>query len=105
MERYIIAARLKPGKTTEAEQMLATGPPFDPADVGLSSHAAYLTSDDVYLLFEGETARTTALQLAREHFVDVSRWQGVVNGLPSRVAEVPHGARCVYRWTAGDTAA
>jgi hypothetical protein len=37
MEQYVIAARLKPGKTLEAEQMLATGPPFDPSDAGLVS--------------------------------------------------------------------
>jgi hypothetical protein len=104
MEQYIIAARLKPGKATEAEQMLATGPPFDPSEAGLSSHAAYLAADDVYLLFEGETARTTALQLAREHPVEVSRWQGIVSGLPFRVPEVPHDARCVYEWKAGTPA-
>jgi hypothetical protein len=101
MERYIIAARLKPGKAAEAEQMLATGPPFDPSQAGLSSHAAYLAADDVYLLFEGQTARTTALQLAREHPVEVSLWQGIVSGLPFRVPEVPHDARCVYKWNAG----
>jgi hypothetical protein len=102
MERYIIAARLKPGKAAEAEETLAMGPPFDPAGVGLSGHAAYLSSDVVYLLFEGETARTTALQLAREHLVDVSRWQGIVTGLPSSVAEVPHDARCMYCWRSSD---
>jgi hypothetical protein len=98
MEQYIIAARLKPGKAGEAKEMLATGPPFDPSESGLSGHAAYVTADHVYLLFEGETARTTALQLARDHPVEVSRWQTIVSGLPFRVAEVPHGARCVYEW-------
>jgi hypothetical protein len=103
MERYIIAARLKPGKSAEAERALAQGPPFDPGEAGLSSHAAYLTDDAVYLLFEGEAARTTALRLAREHLVDVSRWQAIVNGLPSTVAEVPQDARSVYRWSAGES--
>jgi hypothetical protein len=98
MEQYIIAARLKPGKAAEAEQMLEAGPPFDPSEAVLSTHAAYVTADDVYLLFEGETARTTALQLAREHPVEVSRWQAIVSGLPFRVAEVPRDARCVYAW-------
>jgi hypothetical protein len=100
MEQYVIAARLKPGKTAEAEQMLATGPPFDPSDAGLSCHAAYVTPEDVYLLFEGEAARTTALRVAREHPVEVSRWQAIVIGLPHRVAEIPRDARCVYEWKA-----
>lgn len=100
MERYIISARLKAGKAAEAERALGHGPPFDPGEAGLTSHAAYLTEDAVYLLFEGEAARTTALRLARDHLVDVSRWQGIVDGLPSTVDEVPPEARSVYRWPA-----
>jgi hypothetical protein len=99
MERYVIAARLNPGQAAEAERRLSGGPPFDPAEAGLSAHAAYLTDDSVYLLFEGKAARARALQLAREHLVDVSQWQAIVKGLPSRVADVPPNARCLYRWT------
>jgi hypothetical protein len=100
MEQYILEARLKPGKAAVAERMLATGPPFDPAEAGLSSHAAYVTDTAVYLVFEGEAARQTALQLARRHLVDVSRWQEIVSGLPAKVDEVPPHARSVYRWQA-----
>jgi hypothetical protein len=100
MEQYVIAARLKPGQGAEAERTLASGPPFDPAGVGLSAHAAYLTDRDVYLVFEGEAAHSTALQLARAHLVEVSRWQGIVTGLPARVDAVPPEARCLYEWRA-----
>lgn len=100
VERYIIAARLKPGGATAAERTLLAGPPFDPAEAGLSAHAAYITNDSVYLVFEGEAARVKALQLAREHIVDVSHWQSIVSDLlPSRVDDVPPNARCLYRWT------
>lgn len=84
----------------EAGRLLASGPPFDPAEAGLSGHAAYLTDDDVYLLFEGGAAHSTALQLARAHLVEVSQWQGVVIGLPARVDAVPPQARCLYEWRA-----
>jgi hypothetical protein len=100
MEQYVIAARLKPGKAPEAERELAAGPPFDPADVGLSAHAAYLTEAEVYLVFEGEAARSRALQVARDHLVEVSRWQSIIGGLPERVAAVPADARLVYDWKA-----
>jgi hypothetical protein len=99
VEQYVLVARLKPGGAGEAERMLLAGPPFDPAEAGLSGHAAYLTNDSVYLVFEGRVARVKALQLAREHFVDVSYWQSIVSGLPSRVDDVPRDARCLYRWT------
>jgi hypothetical protein len=100
MEQYVIAARLKPGQAAEAERKLASGPPFDPAEVGLSAHAAFLTDRDVYLVFEGEAAHSTALQLARAHLVEVSRWQAITTGLPARVDAVPAEARCLYEWRA-----
>jgi hypothetical protein len=65
VERYVVAARLKPGEATAAERTLLAGPPFDPAEAGLSAHAAYLTNDSVYLVFEGEAAHANALQLVR----------------------------------------
>jgi hypothetical protein len=99
-ERYVVAARLQPGRVADAEQELAGGPPFDPHEAGLSRHAAYATETHVYLVFEGEAARSKALQLARDHLVEVSRWQTMVTGLPSRVDDVPSDARCLYRWDA-----
>jgi hypothetical protein len=104
-DRYVIEARLQPGQAAAAERMLAEGPPFDPTQAGLSGHAAYIGDDAIYLSFEGDAPHTTALQLAREHFVEVSSWQNVVSGLPSRVDEVPPGARCLYRWNEGGTSA
>ena len=98
VERYILAAPLKPGEATAAERTLLEGPPFAPAEAGLSAHAAYLTNDSVYLVFEGEAAHANALQLVREHLVDVSHWQSIVSELPSRVDDVPGDARCLYRW-------
>jgi hypothetical protein len=98
MERYVLAARLKPGAAAEAEQLLQAGPPFDPAEAGLSAHAAYLGENHVYLVFEGEGARSKALNLARKHLVEVARWQSVVSDLPTRLASVPPEARCLYTW-------
>jgi hypothetical protein len=103
VERYVVAARLKAGATEAAEEMLSAGPPFDPGKAGLVAHAAYLGRDSVFLVFEGEAAHTKAIQLAREHVVEVSQWQRIVSGLPSRVEDVPTDARCLYRWTAGSS--
>jgi hypothetical protein len=104
IERYVLSARLRPGRAAEAEQELSAGPPFDPAEAGLSSHAAYATDTHVYLVFEGEAAQSKAMQLSRDHFVEVSRWQPLVSGFPSRVADVPSEARCLYRWEAASSA-
>lgn len=103
MERYVLAARLKPGAAAEAERLLRAGPPFDPAEAGLSAHAAYLGENHVYLVFEGEGARSKALNLARKHMVEVARWQSVVSDLPTRLASVPPDAQRLYSWTAEDS--
>ncbi len=93
-----MTTRLRPGATRAAEELLSQGPPFDPADAGLSAHAAYLTDDRVFLVFEGEAAHAKALDLAKRHVVEVSQWQDLVWELPSVVADVPPAARCLYRW-------
>ena len=98
MERYVVATRLKPRAAPAAEELLSAGPPFDPAEAGLSAHAAYISNDHVFLVFEGEAAHATALQLAKEHLIEVSRWQDIVWELPSVIADVPADARCLYRW-------
>jgi hypothetical protein len=98
VERYVISARLKAGQAAEAERTLLAGPPFDPAEAGLSGHAAYLTDDSVYLVFEGEAAHAKAMRLAREYMVEVGYWESIIEGLPKSVGDVPPGARCLYHW-------
>jgi len=98
VERYVVTTRLKPGAAPAAEALLSAGPPFDPAAAGLSAHSAYLSDDRVFLVFEGDAARTKALELAKEHTADVSRWHELVWELPAIVEDVPDTARCIYRW-------
>lgn len=98
MERYVVTTRLKPGAARRAEELLSQGPPFDPAQAGLTAHAAYLTEDRVFLVFEGEGADAKALDLAKQHVAEVSQWHELVWELPSIVEDVPPDARCLYRW-------
>ena len=53
MKRMMIVARLREGTQAEAEELLDQGPPFDPEELGLERHAAYLTSGEVVFVFEG----------------------------------------------------
>lgn len=96
----MIEAGLKPGAAAEAEELLSAGPPFDPGEAELAAHAAYLTDDHVYLVFEGDAAHAKALRLANEYVVEVSRWQSLVSGLPSAVDAIPAEARQMYTWSA-----
>jgi hypothetical protein len=52
-ERLALVVPLKPGARPKAESLLAKGPPFDPAGLGLKSHEVFLTGDEVVFVFEG----------------------------------------------------
>ena len=56
-------------------------------------------------MFDGVAAHTKALKLARAHLTEITGWQELVSGLPSRVTEVPSSARCIYRWKSSETPA
>jgi hypothetical protein len=98
MERYVVTTRLKPGAAPAAKELLLAGPPFDPGEAGLSAHAAYLSADRVFLVFEGDAAHAKALALAKQYIVEVERWQDLVWELPAVIDDVPADARCLYRW-------
>jgi hypothetical protein len=100
MERYVVTTRLKPGAAPVARELLLAGPPFDPGEAGLSAHAAYLSADRVFLVFEGDAAHAKALALAKQYIVEVQRWQELVWELPAAIDDVPADARCLYRWPA-----
>jgi len=52
MNHLVIVARLREGKHEEAEALLRGGPPFDPQELGLHRHGAYLSASEVVFVFE-----------------------------------------------------
>jgi hypothetical protein len=52
-ERLAFVIPLKHGAKPKAESLLAQGPPFDPADLGLESHEVFLTEQEAVFVFEG----------------------------------------------------
>jgi hypothetical protein len=55
-ERLALVVPLKPGAKSRAESLLAQGPPFDPARLGLDSHEVFLTDAEAVFVFEGVPA-------------------------------------------------
>ncbi len=53
MHQLALVARLRPGAEAEAAELIAAGPPFDPAETGLTRHAVYLSASEVVFVFEG----------------------------------------------------
>jgi hypothetical protein len=95
MNRLMIVAQLTEGAHDEAETLLREGPPFDPEDLGLHRHAAYLTADEVVFVFEAPEVERIVNDLLDDVSLvpAVGRWDKLVEGLPRIAHECFHWSR------------
>lgn len=95
MDRLMIVAHLRDGKHSEAEKLLRNGPPFDPEELGLYRHGAYLTSTDVVFFFEGPEVEWTINDLIDDPRIAGSfvPWQSLIEGTPRLAHERFHWSR------------
>ena len=91
--RVLVALPLKEGALEQARELIASGPPFDPEEIGLERHRVFLLDDEVLFLFEsGPSSQKLEDALARpDLWRGASEWHDVVAG-PPRIAED------VYAW-------
>jgi hypothetical protein len=47
VERIVVTATLKPGRHDAAADVLRSGPPYDPGDLGLVRHGVYLGASEI----------------------------------------------------------
>ena len=87
--RLVIIARLKPGARATADQLLERGPPFDPGDLGLRSHAVYLSESEVVFVFEAEQVEEVLEGLIENPVVAraLDAWRPLVERAPRRGEE------------------
>ena len=92
MNRLIIVARLKEGVHDEAEALLRHGPPFDPEELGLHRHAAYLTAREAVFVFEGPEVEWVVNDLVDDPVVSsaFAPWISLVEGTPRLAHERFH---------------
>lgn len=91
MRRIAIVARLKPGAEERAAELLAAGPPFDPAEDELERHAVYLSREEVVFVFEGQEIEWKLDDLTSDFFhrrvsESLTAWRELIDGEP-RLAE------------------
>ncbi|HSK15396.1 MAG TPA: hypothetical protein VK915_04430 [Gaiellaceae bacterium] len=97
MKRLAIIAQLKPGAAERAEELVTSGPPFDPRDVGFDRHSVFVSADQVVFVFEGgklDQLLQTVVKNARQMGA-FRKWEPLIEGLP-RVAKE------AYSWERGD---
>jgi hypothetical protein len=95
MKRLMIVARLRDDAHDEAEVLLAEGPPFDPEQVGLERHSAYLTAGEVVFLFEGPEVEWVVNDLVDDPRVApfFAPWEKLIDGAPRLAHERFHWSR------------
>lgn len=94
MNRLLIVVRLKEGKHEEAEELLRKGPPFEPGELGLHRHGAYLTAGEVVFLFEAPEVEWIV-----DDVIDDPVLSGALGAWGKLVDGPPRMARERFYWT------
>ena len=96
MERLVVTLKLRKGTQERAAELIAAGPPFDPASIGLARHAVYLGDDLVIFAFEGEAVEEQVRALINDpvRAASFARWAPLLAGRPALAHEA-------YHWEAG----
>ena len=87
MSRAVVVLPLRQGASEQAAQLLRSGPPFDPEDVGLERHHVFLTDDEAVFVFEADNLEAAERLIGGETFWKAAAaWKDLVAGAP-RLAE------------------
>ncbi len=87
-EEVAVIVPLKKGRMAQAKELVAQGPPFDPAALGLIRHEVFLTADKAIFVFAGRHVRTTLGRMTRDPTlwrVGIA-WRGCISGRPRLAA-------------------
>jgi hypothetical protein len=97
VERLVVTLRLRKGTQERAARLIAAGPPFDPAELGIARHAVYLGDDLAIFAFEGEEVEERVRVVINDPVRSASfaAWVPLLAGRPALAHEA-------YYWEAGD---
>lgn len=100
-EEVAVIVPVRKGRVARARELVAEGPPFDPAALGLTRHEVYLTAEEAIFVFAGPHIQTTLERATHDPtFWRVGlAWRGCIGGPPHLTTEIPAIAEePVYRW-------
>jgi hypothetical protein len=95
MNHLVIVTRLREGKHEEAEALLRGGPPFDPQELGLHRHGAYLSASEVVFVFEAPEVEWIVNDIVDDPVLStaLAPWRAIVEGPPRMAHERYYWAR------------
>jgi len=87
-EEVAVIVPLKKDRMAQAKELVAQGPPFDPAALGLTRHEVFLTADKAIFVFAGAHVRAKLERMTRDPTlwrVGIA-WRGCIGGRPRLAA-------------------
>lgn len=95
MNRVAIIAKLRPGAEDRATELLESGPPFDPAQLGIERHTVFTSGDHAVFIFEGGRLDELLQSLvgSGEGSAALQGWEPLLDGVPRVAKEVYVWAR------------
>jgi hypothetical protein len=90
MQRIVFVGRLKPGSEAAAADIVRSGPPFDPSELGLARHGVYLGGAEVVFVFEGSDVEQQLRDLINDPVASpaFAVWAPLLEGTPSVAHEL-----------------
>ena len=108
-EQVAVVVPLKPGCVERAKELVAQGPPFDPAALGLQRHQIFVSGREAVFVFTGPSVREKLERATRNPTLWRAglAWRACLAGPPRltspREALPVHNGQPLYDWTADDT--
>jgi hypothetical protein len=90
MNRIVFVAKLKPGSEDAAADIVRSGPPYDPREIGLARHGVYLGGSEVVFVFEGSEIERKLRDLLNDPVSSpaFAIWAPLLEGTPSIAHEL-----------------
>jgi hypothetical protein len=85
VQRVVVVAKLKPGSESAAADIVGSGPPYDPGEIGLARHGVYLGGSEVVFVFEGPDVERHLRDLLNDPVAApaFAIWAPLLEGTPS----------------------
>jgi hypothetical protein len=103
-EQVAVVLPLRAGRLWRARELVAQGPPFDPAVLRLRKHEVYLTEAEAIFVFEGRNVRRMIERLTHDPTLWQAglAWRSCIGGRPRLITETRHlvDAQPAYSWAA-----
>ncbi|MGD0716094.1 MAG: hypothetical protein ABSB24_18245 [Gaiellaceae bacterium] len=94
-EQILVVVPLRRGSAGRAKELLAAGPPFEPAEFELDQHEVFVGEREAVFVFRGRGAREALQQAAGEPELWRAglAWRGLLEGRPRMIERAYHWSR------------